>query len=314
MSKLVEKLVNTVIANLNNTSGIGLFNGKMGLTLFLYEYTRYSNNMVYGKIAEQLIDDIYRQVRSDLSPSMLDGIGGIGYGLIYLLNNQFITGDSDDVLCDVDKYLLDNTREILLREMVFPIPVYSSGLYLLSRLSLCRSVEKKQEWINSTIDAGIFFILECVRKKNFKPKLSLLYSMLFVFSKLPVDCTDCNENLVQLQKDLLLLSIDAVKTGSYQDIDIVLMKQYLNFQRKGMFPKEYSYLESLLSSVNIKIDMIEEWNSYLSWYFLYGMEPFFDFSIVNLNRYIERKFADYLYEMDTLNEQFSFLGLILMRD
>ena len=46
MNELLRKIANTVIANLDNTTEIGLFKGRMGLTIFLYEYARYSGNSV----------------------------------------------------------------------------------------------------------------------------------------------------------------------------------------------------------------------------------------------------------------------------
>lgn len=144
MNKLIQKMINTVIANLANTSEIGLFNGKMGITLFMYEYAKtISDNTEYEEIADLLIDDIYSQIKPDMPLSLVDGYAGVGFGLSYLLKEGLIDGDPDDVLQDIDKRLLENPKDVLSKEMMSQTSVFSSGLYFLSRVSFCNDEQKK---------------------------------------------------------------------------------------------------------------------------------------------------------------------------
>lgn len=42
MNKILQQIANTIVANLANTESIGLFDGKLGIALFLCRYSRYS--------------------------------------------------------------------------------------------------------------------------------------------------------------------------------------------------------------------------------------------------------------------------------
>lgn len=312
MDRLIKELANTIVANLYNTVGVGLFNGKMGLAIFMYNCARYFDNCIYEAIADQLIDDIYSQINSDISPNIFDGSAGIGFGLSYLIHNHFIEGDSSDVLHDIDSYLLNNSRDALIKDLRSLIPVYSSGLYLLARLSLCDNMVQKKIWVNSIIDTGIFFIVKCVKEKHFEPKLSFINSMLFVLNELPKDYIEYQENWIQLQRDLLLLSMNAIKKKLYQDIDIIIIKRILGSLPKDVYDKRYKcYLEPLLS-VDIHVDNIEEWNNDLNWYFIYKMEPLYNFPEKDLKQYIMRKLVDCLYDQEIINNQCSALGMNLI--
>ena len=198
MNELLRKIANTVIANLDNTTEIGLFKGRMGLTIFLYEYARYSGNSVYEKMADTLIDRIYTQFKPGISFSMIDGSASIGIGLSYLLRNHFIEGNIDNILQDLDRKLLDSSEDVLFKETTSTIPVFSSGAYLLSRLPLC-SVEQKEKWIMNIIDTGISFMWKIIIRKKFEPKLSLLNSMFLVYNQLMKYNID-KENVLQCMK------------------------------------------------------------------------------------------------------------------
>ncbi len=308
MDKLIKKLANTVIANLHNTAGIGLFDGKMGIAIFLYEYARYSKRDIYNDVAGQLLDDIYSQVSLKVSPNLLEGSAGIGWGLCYLLQHQFIEGDPDEVLHDLDEHLLNQPLELLLAEMACPTPLYSSGIYLLSRLPLCHDEKQKKKWINSIIEAGIFFIVENVKEKHLDVKLSLINSMLWVFKELPKNLIECSENVLPLQRDLLSLSMDSIKKELYQDVDMVLSKQIWS----SLSTKRCRNLEEVSSSLLLKIDSREEWNEYLWWCLIYS-QTVFHFDGGKVEEYVKQKMENYGYEMKVINNQYSILGLYFMK-
>lgn len=310
MNKLIQKTANTVVANLDNTTEIGLFKGKMGLTIFLYEYAKYSGNSIYGKIADRLIDNIYSQIKPDISPSVIDGSAGIGFGLSYLLSNHFIEGEPDNALHEVDERLLDHPQRTLLKEMTFQTPVFSSGLYLISRLSSCNT-EQKNRWINKLIETGIFFICEITKRKRFEPKLSLLNSMFLVYNRLLEENID-KENVFQLQRDLLLLSIIAIEKRHYQSFDILLLKEIIVLYSENICYDYKCRLESVLSSISIEDFDMEEWNNCLWWNFVYDIN-FFSSSREDIKSYVTRKLLDYSFDIDVINNQFSILGLMLLK-
>lgn len=74
MDKILQQIANTIVANLKNTESIGLFNGKIGIALFLYKYAHYSGSTVYEEIASELLDDVFNQLKPNISPSIVDWI------------------------------------------------------------------------------------------------------------------------------------------------------------------------------------------------------------------------------------------------
>lgn len=309
MDKIVRRIANTVVANLDNTTEIGLFKGKMGVSVFLYEYAKYSGSIVYEKMADQLIDDIYARIKPNISASLIDGSAGIGCGLCYLLQNHYIEGDTDDILRDLDKQLLSNCEDTIMKELTFSTPVFSSGVYLLSRLPLCNE-EQQKKWVTDIIDAGIFFMWEIVQRKNCVPKLSFLNSMFLVYNRLSQENIQ-KENVLQLQKDMLRLSINAIEKQYYQLSDLFLLKYILTIASDNVYGNYKSRLESVLFSINVDTANIEEWNNILWWYFVHDIKKI-DYSKDDIISYIDKKMLDYSFDIEIINSQFSVLGIMLL--
>lgn len=309
MNELIRKIANTIVAGLDNTTEIGLFRGRMGLAVFLYDYARYSGSSVYERMADELIDKIYGQLKPGISFSIIDGSAGIGVGLSYLLQNHFIEGDPDNILRDLDKKLIDNSEDVLFKEITSATPVFSSGIYLLSRLPLC-SAGQKEKWVTNIINTGISFMWKIIIRRKFEPKLSLLNSMFLVYNQLLKEGID-EENVLQLQKDMLRLSINAIEKKYYQSFDIVLLKYILTLVPKDFCSDDQSRLDLLLSDINMDDFNIEEWNNNLWWYFIYGITPL-EYPMEVIEKYVDQKMLDYSFDMDNINNQFSVLGLILI--
>lgn len=310
MNVLIKKIANTVIANLDNTTEIGLFKGKMGLAVFLYEYAKYSGSLVYEKVADQLIDEIYARIRPNISIGVIEGSAGIGCGLCYLLTNHLIEGDVDDVLFDLDKALLDNLENNIRKEMASQNPVFSGGVYLLSRLPLCNA-EQKKKWVTEIIDIGIYFMWEIVQKKKVIPKLSFLNSMFLVYNLLANENIE-KENVLQLQKDMLRLSIIAIEKQYYELTDIVLLKYILKMISCDDYGDYRCRLESALLSLKITTSNIEDWNNILWWHFVFGIRSI-DYSMEEIKEYVDQKLLDYSYDIEIINNQFSSLGFMLIK-
>lgn len=84
-----------------------LYNGKLGLAIIFYEYSRYSRDLLYRQFADELIDSII-ELPNDISMRLSDGLCGIGWGICYLLRKKFIVGDVDKILFYLDE-IISNT-------------------------------------------------------------------------------------------------------------------------------------------------------------------------------------------------------------
>lgn len=107
----LDRVSNHLIINSLFFNNIGLYNGKMGIAIFFYHYSRYSNNSLYSNFADLLIDNILEEIHDQMYYDLEDGLCGIGWGIEYLISNGFVEGDSSEILYDIDQKIME--RDIL---------------------------------------------------------------------------------------------------------------------------------------------------------------------------------------------------------
>lgn len=96
-----------LIVHSGGLSNLGLYHGKMGIVLFFVHYARYTNNPIYQECAENLLDEIFEDIHAGITLDFENGLSGIGWGLLYLLKNQYVEGDPDEVLSDLDQRMME---------------------------------------------------------------------------------------------------------------------------------------------------------------------------------------------------------------
>ena len=106
----------------------------MGLCLFFYHLSRQTNNPEYEKIADGLLDQVFANLSTTVSTDFENGLAGIGWGIEYLVQNQFAEGNTDEILEEVDNRVFR-----VLNEENIPTFELGNGLtgflfYLISRL------------------------------------------------------------------------------------------------------------------------------------------------------------------------------------
>lgn len=107
-----EEIKNRVLQSIANTLGMyvyhidnsGLVNGKMGIMLFLYCYSRYVKEEYYEDFAGELLDGMLK-VSCSLPPDFEDGLAGVGWGFDWLMKHDFVEGDINKVLKPIDEKL-----------------------------------------------------------------------------------------------------------------------------------------------------------------------------------------------------------------
>lgn len=85
----------------------GLFYGKMGVAVFLFHYASAHKDGFYENIAINLISSVFSQINTQTSIDYADGLSGIGCAIEYLYQNEFIGGDINEILSDLD-FLFDD--------------------------------------------------------------------------------------------------------------------------------------------------------------------------------------------------------------
>lgn len=86
---------------------LGLLNGKMGVAIFFFHYTEYVAKKVYKDFAGELINEIYNEIHVNYPCDFKDGLSGIAWGVEYLVHNQFVEGETDEILEDLDRQILE---------------------------------------------------------------------------------------------------------------------------------------------------------------------------------------------------------------
>jgi hypothetical protein len=131
LQHISERLLNEGLS-LNSP---GLLNGKTGIAVFFFHYSRYTRNPKYEDYAVQFIDSVQDGLLIHSSSDYASGISGIGCGVEYLSQNGFIDTHTDEILEDIDRKIF---RAIVYAKHTDPSlfsGVCGLGRYLLFRLA-----------------------------------------------------------------------------------------------------------------------------------------------------------------------------------
>lgn len=104
---MLQRIANHLIISTCNFPEAGLYHGKMGIVLFFAHYARYTRNSIYDDFAGELLDDIFEEIDEDLAIHFESGLCGIGWAIEYLLQNGFMEGNSDEILWEIDKKVME---------------------------------------------------------------------------------------------------------------------------------------------------------------------------------------------------------------
>ena len=108
-TELLEYSVKRLLVNAPFEAKVGLYHGKMGIAISFYHYAMFTQNDIYQRFADELIDQIYHSVHLNLPIDMENGLCGIAWGFCHLLRHGFLEGDATDVLEDIDQKIMERS-------------------------------------------------------------------------------------------------------------------------------------------------------------------------------------------------------------
>lgn len=141
----------------------GLFFGKMGLIVFLFHYADYLQDTFYQNVAKYLFDDVISKLSIHTTFDYSDGILGIGAAIEYLLQEQFIYADSDNIFEDVDELVSQHCTN--LDDFNFSLNHGISGWLRYLRFRVIGDI-KRYSSPNSLNTASLNKILNYLNKNN----------------------------------------------------------------------------------------------------------------------------------------------------
>lgn len=103
----IEKIFNHLLLNIAYTKDYSLYYGKTGCLLFFAHYARLRNDEINDEIVSEIINDIFSSVHKIPILNIQQGICGIGWGVEYILQHKLLSGNSDEILFDLDKLILN---------------------------------------------------------------------------------------------------------------------------------------------------------------------------------------------------------------
>lgn len=142
----------------------GLFYGKMGVAVFLFHYASVYQDEYYENVAMNLISSVFSQIHAETSIDYADGLSGIGCAIEYLHQNEFIEGDIDEILADLDvlfdQVLYDSRKRQDVRDNLW-------GLIRYYRFRLSgKSKERDGERMKKN-ELNMFYLLGLMKKDGY---------------------------------------------------------------------------------------------------------------------------------------------------
>ena len=219
----IRKIVDHILLNACSVNSSGLYNGKAGMALALFEAARYLKDEYIEEQVFDLLQEALVTKTKDIS--FEDGLGGIGYVLLYLMRNDFIDADFQELFGEQHQKMLLRIEE--LKEK-------SNSATNMLRLNYYLADVQRMFPANRRIKKFIKTIFEAVEQD--------LVSQFSDFGKLD----DANNKILVLLRFECYLK--TVCDCNYSDYSLSLLNQYADLYRSGRikssFPIAY-HLEKL---------------------------------------------------------------------
>ena len=232
VKKQLSQIVDMLILNGTLTECPGLIHGKIGLSIFFFHYARYSHNILFSNYAIELINEIQNQIHINSSADYERGIAGIGIGIDYLIQNNFLVAEND-IYEDLDQRM----KRAVLYDPWQNFSLYNGligyGRYWLSRLQHPQSsilAQKcllhiikliKEKWKSSSIEEQVdiyYFLCSLQKLFIFNPYIESLKKELYYSIKVEYSYRQTNsfvKNLASIfqcnnYKDILQSEADNI--------------------------------------------------------------------------------------------------------
>lgn len=201
---IVQRILNLIILNTPGIPQLGLLDGRTGICLLLYEYSKKINSAQIESYAGDLLDSIIEELNIYLPSTFISGLAGIGWSIEYLKQNHYISGDTNDLLSNIDIsiFQLDKKKPLLER---YYQDFYGYGLYYLARTQGDNKPDEQQEMLQLLL-TDINDILQNERKIE-NVSLYYLVSFSYVVDHL-IKRHILSPNLYNNLKRIILINLD----------------------------------------------------------------------------------------------------------
>lgn len=211
-NKYLKQIANTILINTQMVIDSSFPLGKFGIIIFLYNYSRYTNNTLYSDYANNILDDIYDKISKNTTNDFQSGLAGIGWVIEYLIKNKFVEGDNE-TLEEIDEAIESMTIDDYASEMQLSIPLFSKGLYFLQR-------NKKNKIEKAMIDCNLF-----LSSREREIPLSYLNSILYIINIIKESNADSELCISILDKLFYLVQSNIDNKLNISDIQLYTLRR-----------------------------------------------------------------------------------------
>ena len=105
----LDVISRVLLSSLNETESVGLAEGRIGISLFFFNYYRLTGKRKFYDIALSIFESIYNSI-GDISSdiSLSDGLAGVSWAVEYLAQNGFIDDETDEILGEICEVIDEN--------------------------------------------------------------------------------------------------------------------------------------------------------------------------------------------------------------
>ena len=103
MEDIHKKLIDKLLLSKPESYPASLFHGKTGLSIYFFYLSRIESNPEYYSIADKLIDQVFlHDLSKNHAIDVENGLAGVGLGVTWLVKNNFIDADLNELLEVID--------------------------------------------------------------------------------------------------------------------------------------------------------------------------------------------------------------------
>lgn len=107
---IIRKIVDYILLNACSVNSSGLYNGKAGIAWALFETARFLQDEYIEEQAFELLKEALISKTDDMG--FENGLSGIGYVLLYLIKNDFIDADFDELFDEQYEKILSGFEKV----------------------------------------------------------------------------------------------------------------------------------------------------------------------------------------------------------
>ncbi len=259
--KFIEQVNERLLQSVDRNIPLGLTNGKIGLTIYLFIIGRETGNESYINLAEGYLDEIYSDLKQKSSRISNNELVELALGIHYLVANKYASGNIDVVLAEFDNIIFKNltfstNQEINPFSLFEPFELMLSLYYFYNRLRHFNGDSDLDYFYKELIIKIVNHIhLELSDDLQAEPFLFsinyLLPSFVFVLSKL-LSLNFYNYRLMKIVEELSDIILSTLPILHSHRLFLLWSMSHL---REEFFPKNWQSHMHILRE-NIDINMI----------------------------------------------------------